>query len=50
MGKVEAFDLEKLKRSLRHSKASEQLVTEIAEKIQTQLIDGMTTKRIYEMA
>lgn len=49
-GEVEAFDIEKLKRSLRHSKASEQLVTEIAEEVQTQLTDGMTTKRIYEMA
>lgn len=49
-GEVEAFNIEKLKRSLRHSKASEQLVMEIAEAIQTQLTDGMTTKRVYEIA
>ena len=49
-GEIEAFNIEKLKRSLRHSKASEQLVTEIAKEIQTQLTEGMTTKRIYEMA
>ena len=35
---------------MRHSKASEQLVMEIAEAIQTQLTDGMTTKRVYEIA
>ncbi len=49
-GEIEAFNIEKLKRSLRHSKASEQLVTEIAEEIQTQLTEGITTKRIYELA
>lgn len=49
-GEVEAFNLEKLKRSLRHSKASEQLVSVIAEEIQTQLTEGMTTKQIYEIA
>lgn len=49
-GQIEAFNIEKLKRSLRHSKASEQLVTEIAKEIQAQLTDGMTTKRIYEIA
>ena len=49
-GEVEAFNIEKLKRSLRHSKASEQLVTEIAKEIQTQLTERMTTKRIYELA
>lgn len=49
-GEVEVFNIEKLKRSLRHSKASEQLVVEIAEEVQKQLTDGMTTKRIYEIA
>ncbi len=49
-GEIEAFNLEKLKRSLRHSKANEQVVNEIAEEIQTQLTEGMTTKRIYEIA
>jgi hypothetical protein len=49
-GELEAFNIEKLKRSLRHSKASEKLVNEIAEEIQTQLTEGMTTKRIYKMA
>ncbi len=49
-GELEAFNLEKLKSSLRHSKAGEQLVMEIAEKIQTQLTEGMTTKQIYKIA
>lgn len=49
-GEVEAFNIEKLKSSLRHSKASEQLVQEIAEEVQKQLIEGITTKRIYEIA
>lgn len=49
-GEVQAFNVEKLKRSLRHSKASEQLVQEIAQEVQEQLTEGMTTKRIYEIA
>ena len=49
-GEIEAFDIEKLKRSLRHSKASEPLVKEIATEIQSQLREGMTTKHIYELA
>ncbi|CAM3268736.1 ATP cone domain-containing protein [Aequorivita lipolytica] len=49
-GEVEAFDIEKLKHSLRQSKASEKLVAEIAQEIQTRLTEGMTTKHIYEMA
>ena len=49
-GDVEAFNIEKLKRSLRHSKASEQLVQEIGKEVQKQLTEGMTTKRIYEIA
>lgn len=49
-GEVEVFNIDKLKRSLRHSKASEQLVMEIAKEIQTQLTEGMSTKHIYEMA
>lgn len=49
-GKVEPFNIEKLKRSLRHSKASKKLVQEIAEEVQEQLTEGMTTKRIYEIA
>lgn len=49
-GETEAFDIEKLKRSLRQAKASEQLVNEIAEEIQINLLDGMSTKSIYQMA
>ena len=49
-GEVQAFNIEKLKRSLRHSKASEKLVQEIAQEVQEQLTEGMTTKRIYEIA
>ena len=49
-GEVEAFNIEKLKSSLRHSKASEKLVLEIVEEVQKQLTEGMTTKQIYEIA
>lgn len=49
-GEVEAFNIEKLKRSLRHSKASEQLILEIVDEVQKHLKEGITTKRIYEIA
>jgi transcriptional regulator NrdR family protein len=45
-GEIEAFNIEKLKRSLRNSNTSEQLVNEISEEIQKHLTDGMTTKSI----
>lgn len=49
-GEVEAFNIEKLISSLRHSKANEETVMQIAKEIQSNLKDGMTTKQIYKMA
>jgi Holliday junction resolvase len=49
-GEVEVFNPEKLKRSLRHSKVNEQDIKEIEEEVNMHLIDGITTKRIYELA
>ncbi|SDD88692.1 Restriction endonuclease [Pricia antarctica] len=44
------FDINKLINSLRRSQASEELVQEIADKIQRKVVAGMTTKEIYRMA
>jgi hypothetical protein len=49
-GELEAFDLNKLISSLRRSKADESLVQDIARSIQDKIEDGMTTKKIYQMA
>lgn len=49
-GELEAFDVNKLISSLRRSKADESLVQDIARSIQDKIEDGMTTKKIYQMA
>src|SRR5690625_172725 len=49
-GEYEAFDINKLINSLRRSNADEDLVQDIALKVQDELEDGMTTKKIYRMA
>ena len=49
-GEVEAFNIDKLINSLRHSKASEEIVIQIANEVLSNLKEGMTTKHIYEMA
>lgn len=49
-GAIEAFDLEKLKNSLRRANAKEPLILEITDEVQSTLKDGMTTKQIYKMA
>ncbi len=49
-GEFQAFDINKLINSLRRSKAEEDIVQNIARKIQEQLEEGMTTKKIYQMA
>jgi len=49
-GEYEAFDINKLINSLRRSKADEGLVQKIAFKVQDELEEGMTTKKIYRMA
>lgn len=49
-GEYEAFDRNKLINSLRRSKAEEDLIQNIALKVQDELEEGMTTKKIYRMA
>ncbi|KMQ70449.1 ATP cone domain-containing protein [Chryseobacterium koreense] len=49
-GKFENFDVNKLIRSLRRSKADEDLVQEVASNILGRIEEGMTTKKIYQMA
>ncbi|MEH6763388.1 MAG: restriction endonuclease [Aequorivita antarctica] len=49
-GDIEAFNVEKLKTSLRRSKASEDEISEIAENIIPILYDGMPSKEIYKKA
>lgn len=49
-GDVVAFDVDKLINSLRRSQANEELVQQIVEQVQDQLYDGITTKKIYQMA
>ncbi len=44
------FDLEKLKQSLRHTQASENLINDIANEVQDVLYDGISTKKIYQTA
>ena len=49
-GELEAFNVNKLINSLRRAKADESLVQQIAEEVQSNIEDGMTTKKIYQMA
>tara|TARA_R110001592_G_scaffold341270_1_gene630115 strand:- start:399 stop:1238 length:840 start_codon:yes stop_codon:yes gene_type:complete len=49
-GEIEAFDINKLIASLRRSQADESLVQDIAWGIQDKIQNGMTTKKIYQMA
>lgn len=44
------FSIKKLKKSLRHSGAEENLIDEIAGIVQTELYQGITTKEIYNRA
>ena len=49
-GDVEEFKVEKLKESLRRSKASEEEIDQIIERIMPILYDGMASKEIYKKA
>lgn len=49
-GDIERFDVEKLKTSLRRSKASEDEIDEIAKNVLPILYDGMPSKEIYKKA
>ena len=44
------FDVEKLINSLRRAKANEALIQQIVTKIQFEIYEGITTKKIYQMA
>ncbi len=49
-GNIVDFEIDKLKRSLLKSGASSIVVADILNKIQSQIYDGITTKKIYKMA
>ena len=49
-GELQTFNINKLINSLRRSQAKEDIVQDIAHKVQQQLEEGMTTKKIYQMA
>ena len=49
-GDVVAFDVDKLINSLRRSQASEELIQQIVGQVEDQLYEGITTKKIYQMA
>ncbi|GGK18803.1 hypothetical protein GCM10007962_11220 [Yeosuana aromativorans] len=49
-GDIVEFNVEKLINSLRRSQASEELIQQIVEQVKGQLYDGITTKKIYQMA
>ena len=49
-GDLVDFDLEKLKNSLKRTKASEDLIQKIVFAVQNKLYDGISTKEIYQMA
>ena len=49
-GEYEAFDVNKLINSLRRSRADEDIIQDIAPKVQEQIEEGMTTKKIYQLA
>ena len=49
-GDIVNFNVEKLINSLRRSKANEGLIQQIVEQVKAELYDGITTKKIYQMA
>ena len=49
-GELVDFDLEKLKKSLRRTKANEALIQNIILDVQKKLYSGISTKEIYQMA
>lgn len=49
-GNLEAFDINKLIKSLRRSQADEAIVQHVAHSIVDRIEEGMSTKKIYQMA
>ncbi|WP_163518045.1 restriction endonuclease [Gelidibacter japonicus] len=49
-GEYQVFDVNKLINSLRRSRADEDIVQDIARKVHEQIEEGMSTKKIYQLA
>jgi hypothetical protein len=49
-GKIEQFSMDKLKASLKKSGAQDAVIEEIANEIDANLYEGITTRKIYQMA
>jgi len=49
-GDLVPFDIEKLKGGLRHSGAGDHEINRVIEKLEDELYDGITTKKIYSIA
>jgi len=49
-GDVVAFDVDRLINSLRRSQANEESIQQIVAQVENQLYDGISTKKIYQMA
>ena len=49
-GDIVAFDVEKLINSLRRVHASEDIIQQIVSEIQSTIYEGITTKKIYQIA
>ena len=49
-GDVVPFDVNKLINSIRRAQESEELIQQIVEQVEDQIYDGITTKKIYQMA
>ena len=49
-GELVDFDMEKLKNSLRRTKAGEELIQNIVNTVKSKLYNGISTKEIYQMA
>ena len=49
-GDVVPFDVDKLINSLRRAQASEELIQQIVDQVENKIYEGITTKKIYQMA
>ncbi len=49
-GELVPFDVEKLKTALRRSGAGEKEINSVVEKVKSSLVEGITTKKIYQIA
>jgi transcriptional regulator NrdR family protein len=49
-GDVVPFDRKKLIHSLQRARASDVLIQQIVEQVEHQIQDGMTTKKVYQLA